>query len=1514
MEWEITVADRWGRSMPVVVEAGPAATVGALCRALADASDASGGILAGSPGGVLAGPSGADGHPPRTDGPPYLGARPLDDAEPLADLVGEGWGDGAVLCFGGPLPAASVRPGGRPGDRELAVIGGPAAGAGIALPASGTVLLGRSSACDLRLDDPEVSRRHAELRTDGSGAFTLTDAGSRNGTVRRGFRIDEAATLKLGETFQIGETVLAPRPVPAADAQLSADPGHGVRRFNRPPRILPPAVRAEVAIPAEPDRPRGLRFPLAMVLVPLAAAGALYLFMPGSRFYLLFLALSPLMAVAHFATERRGGRKDHRDKTRAYRADLAAAHARMAELAAAEEHAVRAALPDPAALVRIATGPGGRLFERLPSDPDFLRLRAGLADRPASIRLTGPGADAAAPPTVHAVPVPIDLAAAGVLGIAGPRPSALACARAVLAQAAVLHAPHDLGITVITGTDTAADWEWASWLPHTLPDRPGQACRRMLATDLAQAEARIAELGRLVAERRGEQRAGLRDGVPAGRRILLVLDGARRLRDLAGLADLLAEGPGAGVYALCLDGAENDLPGECAATIVVAGPSGTRVTVSRPDREPAEQVLADGLGAAAAGELARALAPLRVLGARFGDDDGMPKAVRHLDLTGLGPDPGPDDIAARWAAMPDGRSTRMPLGVGPSGPVVADLRRDGPHALIAGTSGAGKSELLQTLVASLALGNAPDALNFVLVDYKGGSAFAECRDLPHCVGMVTDLDGHMVDRALASLSAELRRREAILAEADAKDIEDYWALTGGRLPRLVIVIDEFASLVEEVPEFVQGVVGIGMRGRSLGVHVVLATQRPGGAVTAELRANVNLRICLRVTSPADSTDVIEVPDAARLSRHHPGRAYMRTGHADLETMQCARIGRPRTEEPTGPGEDGTVAVRRRHVTDLGAARPAAEDPGDQGHDGATDLTALVAAVRGAAADLGIAAPPGPWPPPLPAQVTLAELEHAPAGSPVAVPIGLADEPGRQRRRTFVLDLERSCPVAVAGMARSGRSTALRTLAAALAAGASPADVHLYALDYGGRTLAPLAGLPHCGARVDADEPDRAERLVALLTAEEARRRRMLSAGGYGSLGEMRAAVPSAERPAYLVLLVDQYDTFAARYSDVDGGRLVEALEGLLRRGPAVGILPVVSTDRAGFGHRLGSAVATRLVLRQTDAEQATAFGLHPREVPTTMPDGRALALPGPVELQIALLDPDPSGAAQTAALERLRTALERRWDGLDPAAGPHRVDPLPESITTAELAALRSSAPPPGPAVCTVGAGGDHLAPVDVDIADAGGTLLVSGPPRSGRSAALVAIATSLAGRRDGTLAVVAVCPRRSPLRGIADLPGVSAVITAAEPARDLSDALDALDGRPVAVLVDDAELLADDRLAGPLDGLTAAARDGGALVIAAGTTEDLAPHRYRGWLARIRRGRCGILLNPVSHLDGEILDARLPRSTCGGWPPGRGLLAWRGGLTAVQVPVPDAPVPGVRDAGGIPDVPGSGKGTATYG
>ncbi|WP_460370949.1 FtsK/SpoIIIE domain-containing protein, partial [Actinocorallia lasiicapitis] len=253
------------------------------------------------------------------------------------------------------------------------------------------------------------------------------------------------------------------------------------------------------------------------------------------------------------------------------------------------------------------------------------------------------------------------------------------------------------------------------------------------------------------------------------------------------------------------------------------------------------------------------------------------------------PDPSAAHVLASWKR---GGTTAVPIGSGTGGVVTLDLRADGPHGLVAGTTGAGKSELLQSLIAALAVRNRPDEMTFVLIDYKGGAAFKDCAALPHTVGMVTDLDGRLTERALESLAAELRRREQVLAAVGAKDLDDYVQDGRGRapLPRLVLVIDEFATMAAELPGFVDGLVDIGRRGRSLGVHLILATQRPAGVVTAEIRANTNLRIALRVTDAEDSSDVIDAPDAARIPKALPGRCFVRSGASSLTAVQTARIG------------------------------------------------------------------------------------------------------------------------------------------------------------------------------------------------------------------------------------------------------------------------------------------------------------------------------------------------------------------------------------------------------------------------------------------------------------------------------------------------------------------------------------------------------------------------------------------------------------------------------------------------
>jgi S-DNA-T family DNA segregation ATPase FtsK/SpoIIIE len=381
-----------------------------------------------------------------------------------------------------------------------------------------------------------------------------------------------------------------------------------------------------------------------------------------------------------------------------------------------------------------------------------------------------------------------------VLGVAGPRDRTQPIARWLVTQVAALHSPRDVQVVVVAEPAAAADWEWVRWLPHCRPDGR-QDCRATLGLGTAQAAARVAELAALVEARRGERAAASTAARTDDRPVLLVVDGARALRAVPGLAALLAEGPEVGVYTVALEHDGRLLPEECGATAIVTGEMGTRLDVHVVGRPELSGVLADAVSPAYAEAVARALAPLRDDSRDRGGAQGLPASVRWTEITELPLTGGQDDAAGvltRWASP--GRTTSALLGRGPDGPFAVDIARHGPHALVAGTTGAGKSELLQTLIASLALGNRPDELNVLLVDFKGGAAFGPCARLPHTVGMVTDLDGALVERALASLTAELRRREALLADARAKDLDDYRRTGGAALARLVIVVDEFATL------------------------------------------------------------------------------------------------------------------------------------------------------------------------------------------------------------------------------------------------------------------------------------------------------------------------------------------------------------------------------------------------------------------------------------------------------------------------------------------------------------------------------------------------------------------------------------------------------------------------------------------------------------------------------------------------------------------------------------------------
>jgi S-DNA-T family DNA segregation ATPase FtsK/SpoIIIE len=684
-------------------------------------------------------------------------------------------------------------------------------------------------------------------------------------------------------------------------------------------------------------------------------------------------------------------------------------------------------------------------------------------------------------------------------------------------------------------------------------------------------------------------------------------------------------------------------------------------------------------------------------------------------------------------------------------------------------------------------------------------------------------------------------------------------------PRLVVVIDEFAVAARDLPGFVDGVVDLAQRGRSLGIHLVLATQRPAGVVTDRIRANVNLRIALRVADAAESVDVLGTSDAASIPSANPGRAYVRAGSAAPLLVQTAHSGaRSRRRDPDD------IAVRTLERTGRSAPDAAPQT-------GPTDLDVVVDAIGSAAAAAGRTSAERPWVAPLPEALPLGPgAPDVQPAAPLAVAIGLVDRPDVQAQPPLTIDLARCGNVACFGTTHAGTTTFLRTLAVALARGAGPRDLHLYGLDLGPPGLGPIAALPHCGAVVDGGDDERVRRLLRMLRREVAERRRRMTEAAASSLDDLRSV--SGATIADTVLLLDGYGALHAAYERIELGAILDDVVQLAADGPSVGIHLAVTADRRGaLPTKLAGVITTRLVLRLAGDDEYGAFGIRRDAAAPPPPPGRAVTDEGH-DAQIAVVGPDPSVEAQAAAIAELATTL-----GPAPASGgPPPVRRLPARIAVSDLP------PPTDAAAPVIGIGDDALGPAVLDLRD--GHALIAGPPGSGRSTALLALAESILRAADPP--EVVVLRSRPPRAADRIAPGARVVHgdDVGPAAAALAAALDlhpAQDGPPsTVVLVDDADLLAESPASASLEQLARRGRDLGVRVVAAVEARS-ALRSFGGLVPELRKHRRGVLLEPDTEVDGDLLGVRLPRRPGQVPRPGLGYLVDRGTLQLVQLAVP---------------------------
>jgi S-DNA-T family DNA segregation ATPase FtsK/SpoIIIE len=1322
---------------------------------------------------------------------------------------------------------------------------------------------------------------------------------------------------------------------------VSQEPG--ILTFHRPARVFPDPVPTDpVDVAPPPTVPQSTGGTWLQVLLPIVGSLAIVGFALIYR-NVLFLAvaggvaiLMALLYIAIRAQASRQGRRRRRDSAQRYRVYLQETRERLEDIAGRQRKRLGRLHPDTGRIWSWVTD-RRYLWERRREDPDFLEVRVGVGEvalaAPVRLDLGGnPLTEYEADllqeaqdlvddyEVLEMAPVAVPAHELGVLAVVGWPEGARALTRFMVCELAAFTAPEDLRVVAYFDPRARDDWEWMKWLPHTRESwvARGEEGRQgvSLTSDPSDLEIILAQLVRPRLEHLDRVReAGLLGQHDVSfQQVVVIVDGYEPqgpTGQLGVLDELLARASEIGVLVVPLCARPEDVPSTAGAVMELAEGGWLSYVETRPDGRREHNVRADAAEVELCEALARTMAPLRLRSRRGRtstvDSEGL------LDLLGLGSAESLEPPAT-WAAS-DGQ-LRAPIGVGEDGsPVSLDLKEAaeggmGPHGLMVGATGSGKSELLRTLVTGLALTHAPEDLAFVLVDYKGGATFAELGALPHVAGMITNLerDLTLVDRMHEALFGELERRQRLLQDAGGFDrVREYQEHRLRHpeqelppLPTLLIVVDEFGELLTTRPDFLDLFVSIGRTGRSLGMHLLLATQRLDEGRIRGLEGHLRYRICLRTFSADESLVALGTRDAFELPPL-PGVGFLRVD-AGTQRFKAALATRPfrrarqvaaggdvvREFEPSGPGVELAV---------VGGPPPAdipAPAPGD-GRRVRTEMQVVVEAMA-AARDRRARQV---WLPPLPAALSLdAVLEAVPdedrrPGTPgwLRVPIGLLDRPREQVQVPYrVAFTGTGGHLAVVGAPRAGKSTALQALAAGLALTHDPRDVHVYAVDLGGGGLHALAGLPHVGAVYGRGEREGIHRLMREIEAILADRAEAFRRAGLDGMPAYHRARLEKRLPARygeVFLFVDNWSLLAQDFEDLE-----QRLAHVVATGLHYGVHVIISANRWNdIRLAVRDNIGGRLELRLNDPIESEVDRHAAASLPDETP-GRGIVRSGE-QVQVALprvdARADPGGLA--VGIEGLVEGAAGRWRG-SPVAPPVRM--LPRAVHARDLPDPAAD-PEPGVAIGIEEFG---LEPVRVDLLEGDPHFLVFGDAECGKTTLLRGWIQRTAAAYPPERVRLAVVDFRRLLLGAADDRHLVGYAVTPDAAGDLAGRLAAelsarlpggvsparpgqWEGPHLILFVDDYDLVAGTGGSplSPLVDFLAQGRDIGFHVVLARRAAGTARSAFEPVLQRIRElGTPGLVMSGDPG-EGPLIEDRKAEPL----PPGRGFLVRRRRVSQVH-------------------------------
>ncbi|WP_354640484.1 type VII secretion protein EccCa [Kitasatospora camelliae] len=1307
---------------------------------------------------------------------------------------------------------------------------------------------------------------------------------------------------------------------------------------KRPPRVHPPAVPDQpVELVPPPELPRTGAEDWMMSLLPLLGMGgsAAFFFSPGAQgpmkmMGVLMVASTAAMAVAQIVKARKGGSAGTADERRDYLKYLQQKRREVRRTAERQRGALLFTHPEPDQLWSIVAE-GRRLWERRSTDSDFAQVRVGRGPQQLSTPLVAPqtapmdeleplaaeamGNFIKSHGTLQDLPLAVSLRAFYHITVCGDPDTVYGNVRAMLAQLTTLHSPEDLVVGVAAAPGAVEEWEWAKWLPHTQhrKESDGAGSRRLIATGLG-------ELEELLAKELDGRKGFSRDAAPAADKphIIVVMDGASVPPE-----SVLASAEGVeGVTVIEV------VPGD------LDEPNGHLVINLTKD----ELLLQSASGASYSGSpdvlsswqseaLARQLAPFR---ASAGGDDGDPSLV-SMDFTEMmhTGDPGSFDPARHWRPKPISEKLKVPLGVGTNGEYVwldikeASLQGMGPHGMCVGATGSGKSEVLRTIVLALAVTHSSEVLNLVLADFKGGATFAGMSEMPHTAAVITNLEGEatLIDRMRDAIEGEMNRRQELLrAAGNYANINEYErARAAGAaldpLPSLLMIIDEFSELLTAKPDFIDLFIQIGRIGRSLGMHMLLASQRLEEGKLRGLDTFLSYRLGLRTFSAAESRAAIGVPDAYHLPPI-PGVGYLKFGSDVMERFRAAYVSGPYRPPGQQRRSGGGRAVTAQPVLFTAKEVPViepvveeiVEEEVEEIDDSLLDTMLDVFVQR----MLGQGPPAHQvWLPPLeeapsvdalltPLQATADRGLTAPefgALGRLTVPVGIVDKPRDQRRDVLYQDYSGAAGHGlIVGGPQTGKSTMIRTIVAGFSVTHTPVETQFYLLDFGGGAFQALADLPHVGGVAGRLDVDKVRRMVSEVHGVLNRREEFFRANGIDTITTYRTQRANGQLPdeqfGDVFLMIDGWLTFKQEYEVLE-----PVIADIAQRGLGYGVHVILTAARyAEVRPALKDLLQNRTELRLGDSMESEIDRKVAANVPAGSP-GRGLTAS---KLHFLSGLPRIDGSSSTEDLvdgvADLVARVGEAWTG--PRAPQVRMLPqvldgqsLPKGFEHPELGVAF--------AVDEV-----ELAPVFVNF-EADPLFIVFGESESGKSATLRMLIKQITERYTPEQAGIVVGDFRRSLLGVVP-PEYLVEYAAAAPA--MTNIVEMLrgacsrrlpgpdvtpeqlrnrswySGKDMFVIVDDYELVATSsgNPLAPLAEFLPFARDIGLRVIVARSAGGAGRSMFEPVMQRMRElGGQGLLLSGDKN-EGALLGTAKPQP----FPPGRATYVTRrvtGGQT-VQI------------------------------